>query len=569
MKNTIKAILLVCLFPAALCAQDPHWSMIQWNPLYLNPAFSGFAKKANRITGIYRDQWRSVPVPYSTTHAAYDRRVIFNEEKGIRFGIGVQFHYDKAGDGALSSYRPGVSAAFGKYFHNNKQLLHVGINGAYVVRQLDFNKLTFDSQFDGIAYDPTKSPEEQFSDNSDGYFDLGVGLNFNSALKEMGNIDVGVSAFNLTSPSYTFLTAAESEVSPRIMAYTKADIFLGKSAWEFNPGVFYQQQQKARETLVQTLFSVKFGDSTPDQGNAYKLTFGPGYRWDDAVVGYIGLGWNDLRVAFAFDGNVSDLNTATGGQGAYELTVNYEWEKKKKEPKEIIIDTATVEPEPEKEEKEEPQDTAKLTPVPVPEETPVVVQPDPVAELRQQVEQYTSELNNLQPVQLFFDNDQPDPRSLSDTTNTSYTDLAANYMARKSVYTEKYGNEAAPFFDEKVQNGLTTLNNALPKILLVMQQGKKVTVSLKGYTSPLATQKYNEALSQRRIAAVENYLMTWQSGALGAFITNGTLTLKHLPFGENAAAKEVSDNVSDPKNSIFSPGAAFERRVEIEDISVE
>jgi len=565
MKNIIKTLLLVFLLPVMLKGQDPHWSMIQWNPVYLNPAFSGFAKKANRLTGIYRDQWRAVPVSYSTTHFSYDRRVIFNEEKGIRFGIGAQFHYDKAGDGALSSYRPGVSAAFGKYFHNNKQLIHIGMNGAYVVKQLDFNKLTFDSQFDGIAYDPTKSPEEQFSGNSSGYFDLGAGLNFHTDLKTKGNLDAGISAFNLTKPSFTFLTTSSSDVSPRLMAYTKADVKLGNTAWEINPGFFYQHQQKAREILIQTLFSVNLGDNT-GEGYDYKLTFGPGYRWDDAVIGYIGVGWKDLRVAFAFDGNISDFNTGTSGRGAYELSVNYEFEKKKKD-KIITIDSVVVEPEPEVAE-EEPQDTAEITPVQVITEVPVST-PDPVAELLKQVEQFTSELNNLLPVQLFFDNDQPDPRSLSDTTTISYISLANTYIAQRPVYMQQYGEEAGTFFDTKVQGGLNTFNEALPKILLVLQQGKKVTVSLKGYTSPLATKKYNEALSERRIASVENYLFNWNNGVLKPYLDKGNMILKHMPFGESTANTGVSDNVYDPKNSIYNPGAAYERRVEIEDIAVE
>src|SRR5690606_3039938 len=128
-------------------------------------------------------------------------------------------------------------------------------------------------------------------------------------------IDFGVSAFNLTSPNYSFLSGAEANVAPRIMAYTKANIDLGQSNWTFNPGVYYQNQNKAQETLLQAIFGVKLGKGVEGVKNT-ELQFGPGYRIGDAVVAYVGLNWKDLKVGFAFDGNTSDLRTASNGRGA-------------------------------------------------------------------------------------------------------------------------------------------------------------------------------------------------------------------------------------------------------------
>ena len=70
----ILGLLVLSAFKITL-AQDPHFSQIQYNPLYLNPAYAGVTEygKANRLTGLYRDQWRTLPVPYSTTTASYDR----------------------------------------------------------------------------------------------------------------------------------------------------------------------------------------------------------------------------------------------------------------------------------------------------------------------------------------------------------------------------------------------------------------------------------------------------------------------------------------------------------------
>jgi type IX secretion system PorP/SprF family membrane protein len=564
MRKLFLYLVAAIALPVLVNGQDPHWSMIQWNPVYLNPAFSGFAKKANRITGIYRDQWRAIAVPYSTTHISYDRRVVFNEEKGIRFGLGGQFLYDKAGDGALSTFRPGLNAAFGKYFNSSKQLVHIGVTGAYTLKQVDFNKLTFDNQYDGTQFDPTINPGEQFESNNAGYFDLGAGFNFNSKLKESGDIDVGVSAFNLTQPSYSFLNTSEAEPGTRIMAYTKANIKLGKSAWEFQPAFFYQNQKKAQEYLFQSLFSVRVS-SPADENKDVRLTFGPGYRLDDAVIGYVGMNWNDLRVAFAFDGNVSDFRQATNGRGAYELTLNYEWEKKKKKP-EYVIDTVTVEePEEEIEEEEVTEELFEEVIEEVEIETPV----DPVAVLLKAVEEAEKQLSLLLPVQLFFDNDQPNPRSSATTTTFTYEQLLGEYLERRSAFVEKHDEDANAFFNENVSKGYRDLNAALNSMELLLENGKSVTIRVKGFASPLASATYNETLSARRIASVVNYMKLWRGGNLAGFITDGRLVVETVPMGERTAPAGISDSRQDLRNSVYSRAASYERRVEIIGISVE
>ncbi|MBL0342985.1 MAG: hypothetical protein IPP71_20215 [Bacteroidetes bacterium] len=49
-------------------AQDPHFSQIQYNPLYLNPHLQVLWNMARQIVWQdYTDQWRTLPVPTSTT----------------------------------------------------------------------------------------------------------------------------------------------------------------------------------------------------------------------------------------------------------------------------------------------------------------------------------------------------------------------------------------------------------------------------------------------------------------------------------------------------------------------
>ncbi|MCO5230897.1 MAG: PorP/SprF family type IX secretion system membrane protein [Chitinophagales bacterium] len=540
------AVCLVAL-PFLVKGQDFHWSLIHLNPTYLNPANTGFAKKKNRVTGLYRDQWRSIPVPYSTTNVSYDRNVFHNEESGWRLGLGAQLLFDKAGDGALTTFRPAVSAAIGKYFNSNKQLIQLGINGAYARKQIDFSKLTFNAQFDGVNYNPEMSNGEDIVGDKAGYFDLGLGFNFNSKLKKIGDIDLGVSSFNLTSPKYNFLSGSEATVAPRVMAYTKANIDLGASAWSFHPGVYYQNQNKAQETLLQTIFGVKLGESKNTQ-----LQFGPGYRIGDAVVGYVGLNWKDLKVGFAFDGNVSDLKTATSGRGAYELALNYEWERKKKPEPELFEPPIVEEPK-----VEEPQV----------EDTIIVPEPEFVVEVPKVnvVDSLTEVVKLRAAVELFYANDQPNPRTRDTSTNVSYDETYQSYVQELG----KLVNDKDAQFAVKVKSANDELESLLKDVHQLLKENKSVVAEVRGFASPLASSSYNVNLTKRRAVALINYLKKWNNGALLPYITNGQLNLDQKAYGAAQAADEISSDPKDKQKSIYSTDAAYERRVELKVIEVK
>lgn len=551
MNRILTLVCCVILLPQLANAQDFHWSLIHLNPVYLNPANTGFAKKKNRITGLYRDQWRSIPVPYSTTNIGYDRNLFHNVESGWRVGLGAQLLYDKAGDGALTTFRPALSAAVGKYFNDNKQVIQLGINGAIVRKQIDFSKLKFDSQFDGIGYNPDLGHGEQIAGDNAGYFDLGAGINFNSKLKDKGGIDVGFSAFNLTGPSFTFLSGSEASVAPRYMVYTKANVDLGQSNWTFNPGVYYQNQNKAQETLIQTIFGVKLG-KVVDGLKQTELQFGPGYRIGDAVVGYVGLNWKDLKIGFAFDGNTSDLKTASSGRGAYELALNYEWERKKKPEPELFEPPVIEEPE----EEEEPI----VEEIEVPE--PAFVMEVPKIN---KVDSLTEVVRLRAAVELFYANDQPNPRTRDTTTTVSYDETYGKYINEL----DKIVNDESAQFANKVKSANTQLETLLADMEELLKEGKSIVAEVRGFASPLATSVYNVNLTKRRAAALVNYLRKWNDGALVKYMENGQLSFDKKAYGAAQADDSISSDPKDKAKSVYSTDAAYERRVELKVIEVK
>lgn len=535
-------------------AQDPHFSQIQYNPIYLNPAFAGVTEygKANRLAGLYRDQWRTLPVPYSTTFGSFDRLLI-KSAKGWLFGGGISFLYDRAGDGHLSIFNPNLTVSGGKYFNKEKQLLTLGLTAGITIKTLDYMGLQFDNQYNGSSFDPNLPSGETFSNNHISFGNFTLGLNFRTKIKDKSILDVGGSASNMHQPNENFLYYTSSKHPARYTAYAKAKVGI-KDNWNIQPGVFFSNQKKFNQVLLNAIAEVRFG-SSKDLG----LGFGAGYRAvnSDAAIAYLSFLFKTLRVSAAYDFNVSGLSTATKGQGGFELALNYEFgdvkESKRKKCDTVhirevqtIYDTLIV------------HDTIKVT--------SEVVKP---VEIQKPCDMIAKEINEHLPAAVYFNNDIPDPRTVKDTTDSNYKDLFDAYMAKKDEFTKQTSAEEAEEVFGKLQSSFSQLEQVYDLLEKYLKDGRTITLNLKGYASPLAKGDYNYHLSKRRIVSVRNYLETRNNGALKPYIDSGKLRFEILPYGKMAAPAGISDKLSDKKHSVYGKAASMERRVEIMYVGVE
>ncbi len=189
-----------------------------------------------------------------------------------------------------------------------------------------------------------------------------------------------------------------------------------------------------------------------------------------------------------------------------------------------------------------------------------------------------AELRRLLPIKLFFDNDLPDPRSSSDTTNVLFSKIYNDYVAKKGKYMSEFTSnlkgpkkdkailEIDTFFEKDVKLNGDKLHLFMDKLLIVVQEGHSIDIFLKGYASPRAKSDYNQLLSSRRVSSIRNEFNVYQNAAFQPFIVSENLKIKQIPFGESQSNADVSDNLEDVRNSIYNLKAAFERRVEILEI---
>ena len=169
------------------------------------------------------------------------------------------------------------------------------------------------------------------------------------------------------------------------------------------------------------------------------------------------------------------------------------------------------------------------------------------------------------PLALYFHNDQPDPNTMSITTNKSYKETYISYFIKKSDY-EKLNPQLNNFFEDVLQKNFNTLNEALETLLLNLSNENNIELQIKGCASPLHTFTYNQALSQRRIASLVNYLRQFKHGAFKEHLDSQRLTIVELPLGERNVSGKVSDDPKNKKQSVYSIEAILERKIEIVNI---
>jgi hypothetical protein len=101
----------------------------------------------------------------------------------------------------------------------------------------------------------------------------------------------------------------------------------------------------------------------------------------------------------------------------------------------------------------------------------------------------------------------------------------------------------------------------------LLAAGDTVRITMKGYCSPLASTNYNRNLARRRISSLRNYFRKVDNGQLVQYIDQqeagrGKIIFEDVDIGELKVSK-ASDNFRDRRNSIYSPFAAAERKIQI------
>jgi type IX secretion system PorP/SprF family membrane protein len=198
-------------------------------------------------------------------------------------------------------------------------MFSVGASAAYVQRSVDFNKLSFDEQWDGFRFDASIPNGESGYLANTSFLDISAGVNYALFPNENMYLKVGIGMAHITRPKESFY-GQTNKLGIRPTA--NIDLLLKlSSSIILNPTLYYTTQKSASEFLYGTLFQVNLSNS--DKAGT-QLIVGGHHRWSEAVVGTIGMQFGNLRVMSSYDFTISSLSPANKGRGAFELALRYE-----------------------------------------------------------------------------------------------------------------------------------------------------------------------------------------------------------------------------------------------------
>lgn len=189
--------------------------------------------------------------------------------------------------------------------------------------------------------------------------------------------------------------------------------------------------------------------------------------------------------------------------------------------------------------------------------------------------QSVPDTNLFNPFSVYFDNDEPDPKSTSTITTKDYSSIYYAFYNRKDEIARLYGltdrdkkatSQTAPapdwlnqFFEQDLKGGWERLRAMTELLYERLGKGDKVTITLRGYSDVGVTTTYKQNLAARRINSLQNHFMNFDGGILGKFIKSGQLTIVKQSIGGIRAQKDLLDSPT----AIYEQKAMQARRVEV------
>ncbi|MEM9822554.1 MAG: PorP/SprF family type IX secretion system membrane protein [Bacteroidota bacterium] len=330
---------LFLLFPllaiaVSLSAQDKHFTQFYAAPLTLNPALTGAFDGRYRVGAIYRDQWRGVlDEPYVTFASSIDVKfdVNLNNRYKDAVAVGLLFFSDRVNGFDFNTNQIALSGAFHKGLDFNKtQFLTVGFQAGLAQRNINYERLTFDDQFNDIdAF--SFATREALPENNFSFSDYAVGLNYSYQPKAKTALNIGFALHHFLRPQLSFY-ASDEDVDGDSRLFMKYSI---QASFQFPvsdqisliPRAQFSQQGPHMELTTGTNVRFAFNNFNT---NAFQVGtwVRPVSNEDDsfsldALIMMVGIELNSVLIGFSYDANLSDLSTHRQGQGAFEFSIAY------------------------------------------------------------------------------------------------------------------------------------------------------------------------------------------------------------------------------------------------------
>ena len=305
--------MIIIISSFAISAQDAHYSLYQYAPLYLNPAFAGQSQNTNRLVLNYRSQWMNIPPAYRTIGASYDR-------KKENIGWGLLLNQNDAGSASLTQTNIYFNYALSRQLSERH---HISLGGqvGFTQKRFDPTAFSFDAQYSDNGFDETLNNAENFTRTSVLAPDLNIGFLYqllpNNRHKISG--EAGFSFAHLNTPDISLSELDKEDLPVKRLIHAKLNYRVNEQ-FTVSPRILAITHYTATEITYGILGKYYILPKTA-------LNFGVDIRQDEAFIFTGGIERNNFILAASFDVINSSLQIPANGQGAIEIALIYVFEK--------------------------------------------------------------------------------------------------------------------------------------------------------------------------------------------------------------------------------------------------
>lgn len=303
-------------------AQDPHFSQFYSSPLTLNPALTGRFDGNFRMSSNYKNQWPTINNAFTTSTASIDFPILTNSIPEFdTWGVGIIGLNDQSGNKILRNNYVGLSTAYSKSLdENGYQQLTVGFQGVMAYKRLDLRLADFEDELTPFGF--TGITSEIFSNQNVAvnYFDMNAGLMYSATTNGYNSFYAGVSMYHINRPRESFL-GGNYFLQPRLTIHGGGYTPLDQNRFTtLHASFIHQRQAGSSETVAGLALSRNINQ---DEDRPTSVYAGMWYRFNDAMIPYLGVEVQNVRVGVTYDLNNSNLRTASVGRGGTEISVIY------------------------------------------------------------------------------------------------------------------------------------------------------------------------------------------------------------------------------------------------------
>ncbi|MBK8700114.1 MAG: PorP/SprF family type IX secretion system membrane protein [Saprospiraceae bacterium] len=318
MRNHILKIVVLLTFYFPIVGQDLHYSQFYNSPMNLNPAYTGVFNGEKRFNLSYRNQWKFVPVSWTTFSAAYDFKHYLGDDRHF-LGFGGNLNYDRQGDSKLSLTGINAGASYTRSL-NAHNLITAGVMVGFSTRAFNTNNLTWDKQWDGVAFNPSAPSGENFDYQRVNLLETALGLNYRWQQSSRTKFDLGIGAYHLNQPGTTFYNAPNESLPIHFTFSAIGDVKV-MDMLDIQLSALHQVQEMYKETLYGGLLKIHVNQK---RGKETEIHAGLGYRTAGSTIPTFAIKFNEWYASFSYDLDATNFNKiVSSNRGGPEFHVRY------------------------------------------------------------------------------------------------------------------------------------------------------------------------------------------------------------------------------------------------------